>query len=108
MSSPRDEILPIFDMGQRVRLLKDIKNDGTFPFARIGELLVEAGDEGYVRKVGDFLQVIRVYEVEFLKAGAVFGCREEELEPVDDGYNEVKEELEWLKRHRANLRQGGE
>ncbi len=101
--SKKDEILPKYRFGQRVKLLKDIKNDGTFPFAKRGDTLMKAGEEGYIRDMGDFLQVIRVYEVEFINHGIVYGCREEELEGVleDDGYDEVAEELAWLKEHRA-------
>lgn len=112
-SSTKDEILPVFRVGQRVRLTKAIRNDGTYPFAKIGEFLVEAGAEGYVRKIGDFLQTIRVYEVAFIEEGMAFGCREAELEAAleEDGYDEVAEELRWLKEHRAKraaMKEAGE
>lgn len=102
-SSTKDEILPVFRVGQRVRLIKAIRNDGTYPFASVGEVLIEAGAEGYVRKIGDFLQTIRVYEVNFIDEAMAFGCREAELEVAqeEDGYDEVADELEWLRRHRA-------
>lgn len=101
--STKDEILSVFRVGQRVRLIKAIRNDGTYPHARVGDVLVEAGAEGYVRKIGDFLQTIRVYEVNFIEEGLAFGCREAELEDAleEDGYDEVAEELQWLKEHRA-------
>ena len=101
--STKDEILPLYRVGERVRLTKTIRNDGTFPHAKNGEILVEAGAEGYVRKIGDFLQTIRIYEVNFIEQGFVFGCREAEIESAleDDGYDEVAEELQWLKEHRA-------
>lgn len=101
--STKDEILSVFRIGERVRLVKAIRNDGTYPHARVGDVLVEAGSEGYVRKIGDFLQTIRVYEVNFIEEGMTFGCREAELESAleDDGYDEVAEELKWLKEHRA-------
>jgi nitrogen fixation protein NifZ len=100
--SKKDAILPKFRFGQRVKLLKDIRNDGTFPFAPVGTVLMKTGEEGYVRQMGDFLQVIRVYEIEFINHGTVYGCREEELMGLDedDGYDEVAEELAWLKEHR--------
>jgi len=105
--SKKDEILPKYRFGQRVRLLKDIRNDGTFPFAPVGAILMKAGEEGYIKDMGDFLQVIRVYEVEFINHGIVYGCREEELNEADedDGYDEVAEELAWLKEHRAKKAQ---
>ncbi len=101
--STKDEILSVFRVGQRVRLVKAIRNDGTYPHARVGDVLVDAGSEGYVRKIGDFLQTIRVYEVNFIEEGMTFGCREAELENAleEDGYDEVAEELKWLKEHRA-------
>lgn len=101
--SAKDEILPVFRIGQRVRLIKAIRNDGTYPYAAPGEFLVDAGAEGYVRKIGDFLQTIRIYEVNFFEEGVIFGCREAELEAAEeeDGYDEVAEELAWIKRHRA-------
>lgn len=100
-NSTRDEILPKFNFGQRVRLIKDIRNDGTFPFAKVGDILMKAGSEGYVKDMGDFLQVIRVYEVEFIEEGIVYGCREEELENADDEFfDEVEEELRWIREHR--------
>jgi nitrogen fixation protein NifZ len=101
--STKDEILSVFRVGERVRLKKTIRNDGTYPHSKNGDTLIEAGAEGYVRKIGDFLQTIRVYEVNFIEEGLVFGCREAELESAleDDGYDEVAEELKWLKEHRA-------
>ena len=101
--STKDEILPLYRIGERVRLTKSIRNDGTYPNARNGDLLVEAGAEGYVRKIGDFLQTIRIYEVNFIEEGMIFGCREAEIESAleADGYDEVAEELQWLKEHRA-------
>ncbi|WP_294891999.1 MULTISPECIES: nitrogen fixation protein NifZ [unclassified Sulfuricurvum] len=102
-ASSKDEILPLFRVGQRVKLIKAIRNDGTYPHANIGDFLVDEGAEGYVRKIGDFLQTIRIYEVNFIEEGLVFGCREAELEAAEeeDGYDEVAEELRWLKEHRA-------
>lgn len=101
--STKDEILSLFRVGERVRLIKAIRNDGTFPHTKVGDFLIEAGSEGYVRAIGDFLQTIRVYEVNFIEEGFVFGCREAELESAleDDGYDEVAEELKWIKEHRA-------
>lgn len=101
--STKDEILSLYRIGQRVRLIKAIRNDGTYPHAAVGDVLVEAGAEGYVRAIGDFLQTIRVYEVNFIEEGLIFGCREAELESAleDDGYDEVAEELRWIKEHRA-------
>ena len=102
-ASTKDEILPVFRLGQRVRITKPIKNDGSNPFEAPDAILVQPGAEGYVKHIGDFLQVIRIYEVHFIEEGHTFGCREAELEAIDDvdGYDEVEEELRWLREHRA-------
>jgi len=102
-ASTKDEILPVFYLGQRVRITKPIRNDGSNPFNEPNEILIPAGAEGYVKYIGDWLQVIRIYEVHFIEEGNTYGCREAELEPIDglDGYDEVEEELRWLREHRA-------
>lgn len=102
-ASTKDEILPVFRMGQRVRITKPIRNDGSNPFHAPDAILVQPGAEGYVKHIGDFLQVIRIYDVHFIEEGSTFGCREAELEAVgeEDGYDEVEEELRWIREHRA-------
>jgi nitrogen fixation protein NifZ len=102
-ASTKDEILPAFRLGQRVRITKPIRNDGSNPFEAPDAILVQPGAEGYVKHIGDFLQVIRIYEVHFIEEGSTFGCREAELVAVDeyDGYDEVEEELRWIREHRA-------
>lgn len=106
-ASTKDEILPVFRRGQRVRIIKPIRNDGSNPFEAPDAILVQPGAEGYVKHIGDFLQVIRIYEVHFIEEGHTFGCRESELEAVEDidGYDEVQEELRWIKEHRAKKAQ---
>lgn len=101
--STKDAILPIFRIGQRVKITKAIRNDGTNPFHPRDGILVYPGAEGYVTAIGDFLQVIRVYDVKFIEEGSTFGCREAELVAVEepDGYDEVEDELQWLREHRA-------
>ncbi len=101
--SGRDEENPKFGIGQKVKLLEDIKNDGTYPHAPVGTIMVQAGAIGYVKSIGEFLQVIRVYEVHFLDLNAfieVVGCREHELQAMEDYRDEVQEELEWMRQHR--------
>ncbi len=102
--SGKDEDKAKFGMGQKVKLLKDIVNDGTYPHAPIGTLLMPAGAIGYIKSVGEFLQVIRVYEVHFLGLMDVpveiVGCREHELEAMEDYRDEVEEELEFMRKHR--------
>lgn len=102
-ASTKDEIIPVFRLGQRVRMTKPIRNDGSNPFNEPNEILVPAGAEGYVQRIGDWLQVIRIYEIHFIEEGNTYGCREAELEAIDDldGYDEVEEELRWLREHKA-------
>ena len=101
--SGRDEEKPKFGIGQKVKLLEDIKNDGTYPHAPIGTIMVKKDSIGYIKSIGEFLQVIRVYEVHFLDLNAfieVVGCREHELLAMEDYRDEVQEELEWMRKHR--------
>jgi nitrogen fixation protein NifZ len=101
--SGRDEEVAKFGIGQKVQLLEDIKNDGTYPHAPIGAIMVQKGAIGYIKSIGEFLQVIRVYEVHFLDVNAlieVVGCREHELLAMEDYRDEVQEELEFMKKHR--------
>ncbi|HHH37238.1 MAG TPA: nitrogen fixation protein NifZ [Epsilonproteobacteria bacterium] len=102
-ASTKDEILPVFRIGQRVRITRPIRNDGSNPFHSPDAILVEPGAEGYVTHIGDWLQVIRIYEVHFIEEGSTYGCRESELMAVEDfdGYDEVEDELKWLREHRA-------
>jgi nitrogen fixation protein NifZ len=74
---------PAFEMEQKVRLRKMIRNDGTFPGREIGELLAEKGDIGYVVSIGTYLQTYYIYAVHFLERGVVVGCRKKELEIVE-------------------------
>jgi nitrogen fixation protein NifZ len=75
---------PVFDMGEKVRSLKQIRNDGTFPGKDIGEILVRKGDVGYVVSIGTFLQSSYIYAVHFISRGYVVGCRKKELETVEE------------------------
>ncbi|MBD2459904.1 nitrogen fixation protein NifZ [Oscillatoria sp. FACHB-1407] len=71
---------PEFEIGQKVRVKKLIRNDGTFPGKDIGETLAKKGDTGYVVSIGTFLQSSYIYAVHFLHTGYVVGCRCKELE----------------------------
>jgi nitrogen fixation protein NifZ len=75
---------PLFDIGQRVRVCKLIRNDGTFPGKEIGETLAKKGDIGYVIDIGTFLQSSYIYAVHFLQTGHIVGCRKKELEFAED------------------------
>lgn len=70
---------PLYGEGDAVRVIRNVRNDGSYPGKPRGELLVRRGSVGYVRDVGTFLQDQIIYTVHFLEAGKVVGCREEEL-----------------------------
>lgn len=74
---------PRFVQGERVRAIRHIKNDGTYPGKEIGENLVRKGDEGYVRDIGTFLQQFFIYAVEWIDRGTVVGMRARELISLD-------------------------
>lgn len=75
---------PQFDYGERVRVVRTLRNDGTYPGLETGELLVREGSLGHVCNVGTFLQEQIIYAVRFFEADRVVGCREEELAPADE------------------------
>ena len=102
--SGKDEEKAKFGVGQKVELLSDIVNDGTYPHDKIGTLMMPKGSVGYIKSIGEFLQVIRVYEVHFFGVldvpVEVVGCREHELFALEDYRDEVEEELEYMRKHR--------
>lgn len=76
-------MLPRYDYGAEVRVIRNLRNDGTYPGEATGTLLIPRGATGFVRDVGTFLQDQLIYSVHFLAQGRVVGCREEELQPAD-------------------------
>jgi nitrogen fixation protein NifZ len=74
---------PEYEYGAAVRVVRNLRNDGTYPGLATGTLLVRRGSVGYVRDVGTFLQDQIVYSVHFLEQDRLVGCREEELQPAD-------------------------
>lgn len=74
---------PDFDYGEKVVSTKNIRNDGSFPGAEIGELLVRKGDVGYVKSIGSFLQQFYIYGIDFIERGVVVGMKSRELRSLD-------------------------
>ncbi|WP_410014907.1 nitrogen fixation protein NifZ [Sodalis sp. RH24] len=70
---------PTYDFGDRVRVIRSLRNDGTFPGKARGEKLVRKGSIGYVREWGTFLQDEIIYQVHFVAEDCIVGCREHEL-----------------------------
>ena len=68
-----------FDIGDAVRVTRNVRNDGTYPGEETGALLIRRGSVGHVVDIGTFLQDQIIYSVHFLDAGRIVGCREEEL-----------------------------
>ena len=84
---------PEFDYGEEVRVLRNVRNDGTYPGLDVGKLLVRRGSVGFVRDRGTFLQDQIIYSVHFLVEDRLVGCREEELQPADAPWTESRFEL---------------
>lgn len=79
---------PSYEYGAAVRVIRTIRNDGTFPGKRRGELLIKRGAIGFVHEFGVFLQDQMIYQVHFLDKNVTIGCREAELIPADDPWVE--------------------
>jgi len=75
---------PLYEYGDEVRVIRNLRNDGTYPGEATGRLLIRRGSIGYVRDVGTFLQDQLIYSVDFMEAGIMVGCREQELQPASE------------------------
>jgi nitrogen fixation protein NifZ len=75
---------PKFEYGEKVRVVRNLRNDGTYPGKPTGRLLIRSGSVGFVRDVGTFLQDQLIYSVDFLDSGLRVGCREQELQLESD------------------------
>ena len=72
-----------FTYGDSVRVIRNLRNDGTYPGMATGDLLIRRGSVGTVIEIGTFLQDQIIYSVHFLERGRIVGCREEEVISVD-------------------------
>lgn len=77
---------PKYEYGDEVRVIRNVRNDGTFPGTKTGELLVRRGSVGFVRDVGTFLQDQIIYTVHFIDTDKIVGCREAELQPASNAW----------------------
>ena len=84
---------PCFDLGEKVRATALIRNDGTFPGAPVGEVLVQPGDVGYVRDIGSFLQRFRIYAIDFIGKNRIVGLRADELESAEPSTAKARAEV---------------
>lgn len=70
---------PAYEYGTEVRVIRNVRNDGTYPGKEVGELLVRRGAVGCIYDVGSYLQDQIIYRVHFLDEAKTIGCRQEEL-----------------------------
>lgn len=93
--------LPKYEYGTEVRLIKNIRSDGTVEDANKGTLLMRRGTTGFVRQSGYFQQDTIVYQIHFLEQDKVIGCKESELISADKPW--VSNEFEYGDSARLNL-----
>ncbi|NJL02559.1 MAG: nitrogen fixation protein NifZ [Spirulinaceae cyanobacterium RM2_2_10] len=77
---------PKFELEQKVRLLRMVRNDGTYPGEDKGAPLAQKGETGYVISIGTYLQRSYIYSVHFLETNRVIGCLGKELEAVEEDF----------------------
>ncbi|TLP44240.1 MULTISPECIES: nitrogen fixation protein NifZ [Cohaesibacter] len=77
---------PRFDYGDVVRVLRNVRNDGTYPGEKTGTLLIRRGSTGVVRDVGTFLQDQVIYTVHFTDEDRIVGCRDRELLSIEEDW----------------------
>ncbi len=96
-------MLPRFEFGDEVRIVRNVRNDGTYPGMPTGQLLVRRGATGFVMNVGTFLQDQLIYTVNFIGQDRIVGCREEELIGIDEPWIPSKFESREKVRSRITL-----
>ncbi|HTY98225.1 MAG TPA: nitrogen fixation protein NifZ [Rhodocyclaceae bacterium] len=97
-----------WQLGEAVRVIRNVRDDGTYPGAATGELLVRRGSVGHVVDVGTFLMDQIIYSVHFLDSGRIVGCREEELIGGDEPWVPSRFEFREKVRSARALAVGGE
>jgi nitrogen fixation protein NifZ len=98
---------PRFEHGDEVRVLRNVRNDGTFPGLALGAPLVRRGSTGYVCDLGLFLQDQIIYTVHFLAEDKRVGCREEELQLASEPWTASRFEFRDKVATRLRLGAGG-
>jgi nitrogen fixation protein NifZ len=101
-------MLPKFEFGDEVRIIRNVRNDGTYPGLPTGTLLIRRGSTGFVTNVGTFLQDQLIYTVNFIEQNKVVGFREEELISINEPWIPSKFESREKVRSRVTLTVGGE
>lgn len=70
---------PAFEPGDKVKAVRAVRNDGTYPGVAIGQYLIAEGEIGYIKSVGTYLNRFYVYAVDFVDRGILVGMRGHEL-----------------------------
>lgn len=99
---------PSFEYGTEVRVIRNVRNDGTYPGKEVGELLVRRGSVGSIYDVGSYLQDQIIYRVHFLDDAKTVGCREEELILASDPWIPNKYEFNQKVQTRIPINRDGE
>lgn len=97
-----------WDLGEAVRVIRNVRNDGTYPGMDPGAPLIRRGSIGHVVDVGTFLQDQVIYSVHFLGEGRIVGCREEELIGAEEEWTPSRFEFREKVRAGITLSVGGE
>lgn len=91
-----------WDLGDSVRVIRNVRNDGTYCGAATGDLLVRRGSVGAVVDIGTFLQDQIIYSVHFIDDDRIVGCREEELADASEPWiPSLFESREWVRARRV-------
>jgi nitrogen fixation protein NifZ len=101
-------MLPKYEFGDEVRIIRNVRNDGTYPGVPTGTLLIRRGTTGFVTNVGTFLQDQLIYTVNFLEQNKIVGFREEELISIDEPWVPSKFESREKVRSKITLTVRGE
>jgi nitrogen fixation protein NifZ len=101
-------MLPKFEFGDEVRIIRNVRNDGTYPGVAIGTLLIRRGATGFVMNVGTFLQDQLIYSVNILSQNKIVGFREEELIGINEQWIPSKFESREKVRSKITLTVAGE
>lgn len=99
---------PRWEQGDTLRVIRNIRDDGSFPGARPGDLLVRRGSTGTVVDIGTFLMDQVIYSVHFLQQNRIVGCREEELIELQDDWVDSRFESREYVRNTRPLAIAGE
>jgi nitrogen fixation protein NifZ len=101
-------MLPKYEFGDEVRIIRNVRNDGTYPGVAIGTLLIRRGSTGFVTNVGTFLQDQLIYTVNILEQNKIVGFREEELISINEPWVPSKFESREKVRSKITLTVRGE